>query len=47
MILLKEQNNQYFKSTPKSPLTYSTIVELDLNFLIQWIEATFIASKEQ
>ena len=39
MILLKEQYHRYLQSTPKSGLTYSTIVELDLNFLIQSIDS--------
>ena len=47
MILLKEQYHWYLQSTQKSRLTYSTIVEFDLDFLIQSIEATFIASTEQ
>ena len=32
MILLKEQHHWYLQSTSKSRLTYSTIVELDLDF---------------
>ena len=47
MILLKEQHHWYLQSTSKSRLTYFTIVELDLDFLIQSIEATFIPSTEQ
>ena len=47
MILTKEQYHRYLQSTPKSGLRYFTIVELDLDFLIQSIEAIFIASTEQ
>ena len=47
MILLTEQHHRYLQSTLKSGLNDSIIVELDLDFLIQSIEATFIASTEQ
>ena len=47
MILPKEQHHWYLQSTSKSRLTFSTIVELDLDFLIQLIEATFISSTQQ
>ena len=47
MILLKEQNHWYLQSTSKCRLTYFTIIELDLDFLIQSIEATFIPSTGQ
>ena len=47
MILLKEQYHWYLQSTSKSRPSYFTIVELDLDFLIQSIEATFIPSTGQ
>ena len=46
MILVKEQHHWYLQSTSKSRLTYFTIVELDLDFLIQSIELTFIPQQD-
>ena len=40
MILLKEQHHPFLQSTPKSRLTYSIIVALDLDFRVQSIKAT-------
>ena len=47
MIIIKEQHHRYLPSTSKFRPTYSTTVELDMDFLIQSIEATFSASTDQ